>query len=164
MSGQQKQLQANPSLYLQVSREDILILMVAIGSSPLKVHRKVGYLLERLAELDKADEWKHSVLNKDEDRALRYWYLTRGCSHELNEDNWKDLRKELASRQYGIDLSNIERSKVFRFANQTVVVRPSRRKAIEEGKDGRRAKGTTTSKAPKLTAAQLEARLRELLA
>ena len=131
-------LRASSILHMDLCQDDVLAILWLIEharQSGLPICGKVEYLKRRLLQISSKDEWKHSVLNKDEDRALRYWYLTRGNNVPMTEENWETMREEmrdagysyvdeLSSRCYGIDLENINRSKVIKFANSCVVIKP----------------------------------------
>lgn len=109
---------------ISLGEDDILALLIAIRASPLAVHRKIEYLVERLLECQsELVDWKHSTLNKDEDRALRYWYLTRGTSSPITDDAWAQLLKEVHSYHFGINVENVNRAKVTKFAHSCVVVK-----------------------------------------
>jgi len=157
-----------PTVSIVLCEDDILALLIAISNAPIVLSRKVVYLCEKLHEgQETLDNWSHSVLNKDEDRALRYWYLTRQCSVALNEDNWSYMLKELRSYHFGINTENINRAKVCSFANSTVIIRHSTSHSAAHSAGAQSITGAqsgTKSATPKLPKKITFDKLDELLA
>lgn len=118
--------------HLGLSEDDCLALLVALDESSLSVSRRVAYLKERIEDLLQPLEWRHSVLNKAEDRLLRFWYLTRGTNVEMTDDGYKACFTR-CSQLFGsslFDTERVDKNKIFKFANSCVVVRTVAHKAV----------------------------------
>lgn len=111
--------------HLAITEDDAISILIAIDEASFATTRRISYLKERIENLLQPLEWRHSVLNKAEDRLLRLWYLTRGTNVEMTEPGYKTCY-ERCIKLFGpslFDTHCVSRDKVMRFANSCVTVR-----------------------------------------